>query len=137
MFNSAAGETSDDLSQPLSVMNTLIVLSGEATDPPFEKPNGLRIKVRFLHAAEKAAWIELDSELSQVLGKELQNKSFKSKLDYFGDSVYSHCLCQFGGRVRKEVTSSKNTRRQRQIVVLRAWKNPAGERFKAAVDIEK
>lgn len=69
MFNSAAGETSDDLCQPLSVMNTHIVLSGEATDPPFEKPNGLRIKVRFLPAAEKAVWIELNSELSQLLGK--------------------------------------------------------------------
>lgn len=69
-----AGESSEDYSkdQPHSAMNTKVVLSREATAPSFERPDGSRIKVRFPPAAYKTARKKIDSEMSQVLGNELQ-----------------------------------------------------------------
>lgn len=57
-----AGESSNDHSQGQnhSAINTH-VLSVEATVPPYERPDGSRIKVRFLPDTHKVAWKKLDT----------------------------------------------------------------------------
>lgn len=51
--------------------------------------------------------------------------------------MFSHCLYELGGSVRKNVTSPQTTRIQRWTEVLRAWKNTAQKRFKATDDSKK
>lgn len=112
-----------------------MLLSGETSEAPVQRPDGSRIKVRFPPVADKAGEKILESELSQTIGKELQNKSPEDKLDVFGVTVYSHCLSQFGGIDGKEIISSKRTKRQSPTEVPRPRKNAAQRRFKAADDI--
>lgn len=82
-------KSSDAHGQAQILMNTHVVLSGDAIKPPIEKENGPRIKDRFSPTVNNAA----DSELSQVLVNELRKKSREEKLDIFGEIVYSHSLC--------------------------------------------
>lgn len=96
----AAGKSSDDHDQGKrhNTMNTHTIQSGDTTEPPFERPDSQRIRVRFPPAANKQK--KLDSELSHVLVNGLQKKLLKEKLDTFREIV--HLL---GGNERKEVTS--------------------------------
>lgn len=52
--------------QPHSVVHTQGVLYEEAAAPPFERLDGLKVKIWFPPVADKAAWKQLDSDLSQA-----------------------------------------------------------------------
>lgn len=95
-----------------------------ATAPPFERPEGSIIKIRFTPDADEPAWKQLGSERSQALGQTQQCKSLEDKLDLLGEIVYSHCLSQLGSE-RKEVTSPQKTMRQVWIGVLKTLKKAA------------
>lgn len=73
-----------------------------------------------------------------MLAKELQKKKqLEENENIFREIMYSHCLRETDVSERKEVSSPQKTRRQNQTEVLRAWKNAARKRFKAADNSEK
>lgn len=71
----AAGKSPDDhdQGQPHSAMNTHVILSGETSMPPVQRPDGSRINDRFPPATDKAAWGK--TQLSQMFRNELQKKT--------------------------------------------------------------
>ena len=106
------------------------IADGHAEDPSLEESAA---RVKWPATSDKAAWTQLDEDLSKVLAGEFKAGSLRC-LASFGEIVYRYCKERFGVLEQREPhpRTNKESRRQAEIREVRAQLRQLKKAWKAA-----